>query len=299
MPEDARLARKVRQMLRTDALLGADRVPLGAAPLEAPDAADGSPDDAATGGRPVPPPRAPSAAPANAPQSPADDRSAAPPGPPPPTTLADAAPQAADDPMPGREMTVEEKANALQALERELTEWVEANWPRDGWQRIVFGEGDADARLMFIGEGPGAEEDAQGRPFVGRAGQLLDKQIAAMQLQREQVYIANIAKVRPPGNRVPTPEEAEHWLPWLNRQIEIIVPEVIVTLGATSAKYLLDEPKFAITKQRGAWRTYRGVDLMPTFHPAYLLRQYSVENRRRVWSDLQSVMRKLGIVEGG
>lgn len=294
MPEDPRLARKVRQMLRTDVLLGADRVPLGTVEIEPVDAGSEDRVGSSAAGRPAPTPQPPAGGEAPPPSSAGDHRDA-PPGPPPPTTLAHAAPQAPDDAMPGRDMTADDKASALQTLEQELTEWVDENWPRDGWQRVVFGEGDADARLMFIGEGPGAEEDAQGRPFVGRAGQLLDKQIAAMQLQRGQVYIANIAKVRPPGNRVPTPDEAEHWLPWLNRQIEIIVPEVIVTLGATSAKYLLDEPKFAITKQRGTWRTYRGIDLLPTFHPAYLLRQYSVENRRRVWADLKTVMDRLGI----
>jgi DNA polymerase len=287
MPDDPRLGRKVRQMLRTDVLLGADRVPLGSAESLEPQAPT-EPEQSR--------PQTRAQASGDKPEPSASTRSeAAPVGPPPPATLADATPTKADDPMPGRNMTTDQKADALQALEQELTSWVEANWPRDGWQRVVFGEGDPDARLLFIGEGPGAEEDAQGRPFVGRAGQLLDKQINAMQLDREQVYIANIAKVRPPGNRVPTPEEAEKWLPWLDRQIEIIVPEVIVTLGATSAKYLLEEPKFAITKQRGTWRTYRGIDLLPTFHPAYLLRQYSVENRRRVWSDLQSVMNKLGL----
>jgi DNA polymerase len=188
-----------------------------------------------------------------------------------------------------------DKAAALAAMQAQMTEWVAANWPRDGWSRLVFGEGDADAALMFIGEGPGAEEDAQGRPFVGRAGQLLDKQIAAMKLQRQQVYIANIAKTRPPDNRVPTPEEATLWLPWLEKQIDIIRPKVIVALGATSAKYLLGDSKLAITRVRGQWKTYRGIDLMPTFHPAYLVRQYTTENRQRVWSDLQAVMKKLGI----
>ena len=181
----------------------------------------------------------------------------------------------------------------LDSLREELTAWVHANWPQDGWQNVVFGEGDPNASLMFIGEGPGADEDAQGRPFVGRAGQLLDKQITAMKLKREQVYIANIAKTRPPGNRVPTPDEAELWLPWLQRQIQIIQPKVIVTLGATSAKYLLDNPKFAITRERGKWREYLGIALMPTFHPAYVLRRYTEEVRRQVWNDLQEVMEKL------
>jgi DNA polymerase len=148
---------------------------------------------------------------------------------------------------------------------------------------------------MFIGEGPGAEEDAQGRPFVGPAGTLLDKQIIGMGLTREQVYIANIAKTRPPGNRVPTPDEADRWMPWLVRQIEIIGPRVIVALGATSAKYLLNNPDLKITRDRGQWCSFRGIDLMCTFHPAYLLRSYTVDNRRRVWDDLKKVLERLGL----
>lgn len=203
-------------------------------------------------------------------------------------------------PAPGRlsvraSLDREEKAAALAELARETEAWVQGNWPRDGWRKFVFGEGDPAAQLMFIGEGPGAEEDAQGRPFVGPAGKLLDKQIVAMGLAREQVYIANIAKTRPPGNRVPTPDEAGKWMPWLERQIQIIGPSVIVALGATSSKYLLNDPKLAITKFRGQWCSFRGIDLICTFHPAYLLRSYTVENRRRVWDDLQKVLERLGM----
>lgn len=161
--------------------------------------------------------------------------------------------------------------------------------------QVVFGEGDPNAEIMFVGEGPGADEDRLGRPFVGRGGQLLEKMINAMGIKREDVYIANIVKCRPPGNRVPTPDEASTCIGYLERQIEIIGPKAIVALGATSAKLLLNEPKLAITKERGNWRSYRGVDLMPTFHPAYLLRQYTVENRKRVWSDIQAVMEKVGM----
>ncbi|MHB1158332.1 MAG: uracil-DNA glycosylase [Phycisphaerales bacterium] len=161
--------------------------------------------------------------------------------------------------------------------------------------RTVFGEGDPHATILFVGEGPGADEDEQGRPFVGRAGQLLDKQIAAMGLERRQVYIANIVKCRPPGNRVPTPEEAAICQPYLDQQIALIQPKVIVALGATAAKYLLNDPKLAITRERGTWREYRGIKLMPTFHPAYLLRSYTPENRRRVWDDLKKVMAEVGL----
>jgi DNA polymerase len=197
--------------------------------------------------------------------------------------------------MPADEMSREQKIEALAELEREAKEYFANSWPQDGWQNVAFGEGDPDADLMFIGEGPGAEEDRQGRPFVGRAGQLLDKQIAAMGLAREQAYIANIAKVRPPGNRVPTPEEAEKQMPFLLRQIEILHPKVIVCLGATACKYLLEDRKFAITRQRGRWRSFHGIDLMPTFHPAFLLRAYNRENRQRVWEDLKAVMKQLGL----
>ena len=192
-------------------------------------------------------------------------------------------------------MSPSRKAKALAELAEEAVAWFDQNWPQDGWQNLVFGEGDPDADLMFVGEGPGADEDRLGRPFVGRAGKLLDKQIEAMGLRREQVYIANIAKCRPPGNRVPTPEEADRALPFLERQIGIIGPKVIVSLGATSAKYLLKQPRLAITKERGQWREYCGIDLMPTFHPAYLLRQYTPENRMKVWEDLKKVLERIGL----
>ena len=192
-------------------------------------------------------------------------------------------------------MSANDKATAMAALEQAHTEQCPHCSPQRGQLNMVFGEGDPDADLMFIGEGPGQEEDRLGRPFVGRAGQLLDKQIIAMGLQREQVYIANIVKCRPPGNRVPTPEEAEMCMPYLERQVEIIQPGVIVALGATAAKLLLEDPKLAITRMRGQWQTYRQIDLMPTFHPAYLLRSYTPDNRRRVWDDLQQVMRRLGL----
>ncbi|QNN25266.1 uracil-DNA glycosylase [Planctomycetales bacterium ZRK34] len=198
-------------------------------------------------------------------------------------------------PIAASTLSVKEKIAALDALREEVVAFLTEHWPQDGWNNPVFGEGDPDADLMFIGEAPGADEDRQGRPFVGRAGQLLEKQITAMGLTREQVYIANIGKARPPGNRVPTPEEADRMMPFLLKQIEIISPKVIVALGATSAKYLLNNPKLAITRERGAWRDFHGIDLMPTFHPAYLLRQYTKENRARVWDDLQAVMQRLGL----
>jgi uracil-DNA glycosylase len=158
----------------------------------------------------------------------------------------------------------------------------------------VFGEGDPDARIFFIGEGPGESEDLQGRPFVGRAGQLLDKMIAGMGLKREQVFIANIVKCRPPGNREPAPDETAACTPYLERQIEIVRPKVIVTLGKPSSQYML-KTKLAMGKLRGQWHNWRGIKLMPTYHPAYILRNYTDETRRAVWSDLQQVMKEVGL----
>lgn len=155
---------------------------------------------------------------------------------------------------------------------------------------VVFGEGNPHAELMFIGEGPGMEEDMQGRPFVGAAGQLLDKMITAMQYKREDVYIANIVKCRPPGNRNPEEDEAAQCLPYLKRQIELVSPKVIVLLGAVPLLRLLG--KTGIMKLRGQWDEYNGVKVMPTFHPAFLLR--SPEAKKDVWRDLQAVMQFLG-----
>ncbi|MGD0341368.1 MAG: uracil-DNA glycosylase, partial [Bacteroidales bacterium] len=152
----------------------------------------------------------------------------------------------------------------------------------------VPGEGNPSARIMFVGEAPGADEDAQARPFVGRAGQLLDRIIAACGLKRQDVWIGNILKCRPPDNRDPRPEEIIACLPYLQRQIELINPEVIVALGAHAAKTLLNTPK-AIGQLRGIFHEYqpgigkKPIKLMATFHPAYLLRNYSDENRRKVW----------------
>jgi DNA polymerase len=158
----------------------------------------------------------------------------------------------------------------------------------------VFGEGDPDAKILFIGEGPGENEDIQGRPFVGRAGELLNKWIAAMGLRRDQVYIANIVKCRPPGNREPAPDEVATCTPYLERQIEIIRSPVIVTLGRPSAQHML-ATKNSMGRLRGQWHEWRGMKLMPTYHPAYVLRNYTYETRAAVWSDLQMVMKELGL----
>jgi len=159
---------------------------------------------------------------------------------------------------------------------------------------IVFGEGDPNARLMFIGEAPGEEEDRTGRPFVGRAGQKLDEMIRAMGMCREDVYIANVLKTRPPNNATPTPEEAAACGPFLIEQIALVAPEVIVTLGNPATHFLLDTTD-GITRLRGTWQDFRGVPVMPTFHPAYILRNYTDDTRRKVWSDLKKVMDRLGV----
>jgi uracil-DNA glycosylase family 4 len=151
---------------------------------------------------------------------------------------------------------------------------------------IVFGEGNPRARLVFVGEGPGAEEDATGRPFVGRAGQLLDKIIAAIGLKREDVYIANIVKCRPPGNRTPERDEVDTCEPFLFRQIAVIDPLVIVALGSPAFQCLL-RTRDPITRARGQWREWNGIRVMPTFHPAFLLR--SPDKKREVWEDMKKV----------
>ena len=165
---------------------------------------------------------------------------------------------------------------------------------------VVFGVGNIDSPLMFVGEAPGADEDAQGEPFVGAAGQLLTKIISATGLSRGDVYIANILKCRPDmppgasGNRKPTPAEMATCLPYLHEQIDLIKPQVIVALGATAVEGLLGKT-IGITKLRGNWQEYRGTPLMPTYHPAYLLRNQAMSEKRRVWEDMLAVMEKLGL----
>jgi uracil-DNA glycosylase family 4 len=164
----------------------------------------------------------------------------------------------------------------------------------------VPGEGNPNARIMFVGEAPGADEDAQGRPFVGRAGHLLDRVIEACGLKRSDVFIGNILKCRPPENRDPRPDEIISCLPYLQRQIEIIEPEVIVALGAHAARTLLNTNK-SIGQLRGQFHEYYAgigrppIQLMATYHTAYLLRNYTPENRKRVWEDMKKVLAELGL----
>ena len=161
-----------------------------------------------------------------------------------------------------------------------------------GRHAIVFGEGDPNARLMFVGEGPGADEDAQGLPFVGRAGQLLNNMIAAMGLMREETYICNVVKCRPPGNRTPEPDEANTCSQFLFRQIDVVRPQAIVALGATAATYLLGRRQ-PLAGLRGRVHAFRGSSLIVTYHPAFLLRD--PRQKKEAWADLQIAMKELGL----
>ena len=161
----------------------------------------------------------------------------------------------------------------------------------DRRQHLVFGEGNPSAELVFVGEAPGADEDAQGRPFVGRAGQLLTKIIAAMGLKREEVYICNILKCRPPGNRNPLPDEIAACEPFLIRQLGAIRPRVICAMGSIAAHALL-KSESPISVLRGRFHSYQGIPLMPTYHPAYLLRNPGA--KKQVWEDVQLIMKRLG-----
>ncbi|MEX1091453.1 MAG: uracil-DNA glycosylase, partial [Phycisphaeraceae bacterium] len=257
---DTRARRILRQHVMTDRLLGIDAVPMGQlqppTPLAAPQAT-------------ATPRPAPSAPPGQAPLLR-------------PTSS-----------TPGQELSRDQKLAILQTLDTQEVKGCVKCTLCHGRTQTVFGEGDPDAKLMFIGEGPGQTEDEVGRPFVGRAGELLDKMIVAIGYQRQQVYIANVVKCRPPNNRPPQPDEIAACWDYLRRQILTINPKVIVTLGGPATKTLLDT-KTGITALRGTWQTFTGlrpdgpdVPVMPTFHPAFLLRQYTVENRRKVWDDLK------------
>ena len=159
-----------------------------------------------------------------------------------------------------------------------------------GRTQIVFGQGNPEAKLLFVGEGPGEQEDLRGIPFCGRAGELLTSMIEkGLGIARSEVYICNIVKCRPPNNRTPLPDEVAACRPFLDGQIEAIGPRVIVALGKPAASLLLGRD-VAITKIRGTWHEYRGIPVMPTFHPAFVLRQYTPENRRLVWEDLKAAL---------
>jgi len=197
-------------------------------------------------------------------------------------------------------LTPEAKRAAFTELRQRAMVCVKCPHLASSRRTVVFGVGSIDAELMFIGEAPGADEDEQGEPFVGKAGQLLNRIITAMGLTRDSVYIGNILKCRPDtpgqasGNRKPTSEEMQTCIPYLHEQIDLIRPKVIVALGATAVEGLLGKTT-GITRLRGTWQTYRGLPLMPTYHPAYLLRNQNPMEKRRVWEDMMQVMEKLGM----
>jgi uracil-DNA glycosylase len=195
-------------------------------------------------------------------------------------------------PLPQSRVAPEDRAEALKAIQTEIGDCTRCPLAYAGRHTIVFGDGDPSARLMFVGEGPGADEDASGVPFVGKAGQLLNNMINAMGLKREEVYIANVVKCRPPANRVPEPVEANTCDPFLLRQIDVVQPQVIVALGATAAMYLMGV-KQSLAGLRGQWHSCRGAKLAVTYHPAFLLRDPRMKGE--AWKDLQMVMKEMGL----
>jgi DNA polymerase len=206
---------------------------------------------------------------------------------------------ASDSPLATRHSSPEKSA-AFAELQKRALSCVKCPHLASSRKNVVFGVGSIDAQLMFVGEAPGADEDEQGEPFVVRAGQLLTKIIQATGLSRADVYIANILKCRPDtpgqsaGNRKPTPDEMATCIPYLHEQIDLIRPKVLVALGSTAVEGLLGKT-LGITKLRGQWQTYRGTPLMPTYHPAYLLRNQAMSEKRKVWEDMLAVMEKLGM----
>jgi DNA polymerase len=195
-------------------------------------------------------------------------------------------------PLPVEIVAAGKRAAALEAVQAEIGDCTRCPLAYAGRHKIVFADGDPNATLMFVGEGPGADEDAQGLPFVGKAGQLLNNMITAMGLKREEVYIANIVKCRPPGNRTPEFAEASTCSQFLVKQIDIVRPKVIVALGATAATYLLGVRQ-SLSSLRGRWHATRGAKLVVTYHPAFLLRD--PRQKGEAWKDLQMVMAEMGL----
>ncbi|MCX8083597.1 MAG: uracil-DNA glycosylase [Calditerrivibrio sp.] len=190
---------------------------------------------------------------------------------------------------PDNTIIKDQKTQAMLEIEQEISSCHKCILGKSR-KNTVPGEGNLNAVLMFVGEGPGADEDEQGRPFVGKAGQLLTKMIEAMGYKRDEVYIANIVKCRPPNNRAPFDEEAFACINFLKRQIDIVCPKIIVCLGSTATKYLLNIDK-RISLIRGEFQDYNGILVMPTFHPSYLLRNPAM--KKPAWEDLKKVMAKL------
>ena len=265
---------------------GSRRTPGGSPPSVAPDTSSpGRPQTAGGFPKPSPPTSAPTAPRSSAASPPTAAQRAA----------ATTAPPIDAPPL---EISGSTKAEQLRHLAERASVCVKCPHLAARRHTVVFGVGSPDAKLMFVGEAPGEEEDLQGEPFVGRAGQLLTKMILAMGLTREQVYIANIVKCRPdmpvgaPGNRKPTKQEMETCVPYLRAQIEVIKPTVMVALGATAVEGLLG-PVGTIGSLRGKFLEYRNTPLMPTYHPSYLLRNQSNTEKRKVWDDLLKVMERL------
>lgn len=293
LEEPAAWPRRARQMLRTGLLMGVEFVPLrrisvaGAEHPEPEAARPSAPEVPASGppqvGRTPPVSATPPIAAATSPPLAAVE-----------SVLVEAKPAAIDP----RRHEAQRRLDELRA--RYEKDAPHAKFVTDH-HCIVFGDGDPCARLMIIGEAPGAEEDRVGIPFVGRAGQLLDKMLGAMGLPRKSVYITNVLKTRPPNNATPTADEAAACAPYLFEQIRIVSPEVILALGLPATRVLLNSTD-SMSRLRGRWWMYADprtigyeVPVMPTYHPAFLLRSYTRENREKVWSDLQMVMAKLGL----
>ena len=195
-------------------------------------------------------------------------------------------------PVPSLVVPAVERVDAMEKIRAEIGDCTRCPLAYGGRHKIVFGDGEPNARLMFVGEGPGADEDESGLPFVGKAGQLLNNMISAMGLQREEVYIANIVKCRPPANRTPEYVEATTCSQFLIQQIDVVKPQVIVALGATAATYLLGV-KQSLASLRGSWHEARGAKVAVTYHPAFLLRD--PRQKGEAWKDLQRVMAELGL----
>ena len=195
-------------------------------------------------------------------------------------------------PLPALRVAAADKAAALDAVRAEIGDCTRCPLAYAGRSKIVFGDGDPNARLMFVGEGPGADEDEQGLPFVGKSGQLLNNMIAAMGLRREDVYIANVVKCRPPANRAPEWVEASTCTQFLLKQMDIVQPEYVVALGTTAAAYLLGV-KQSLASLRGQFHAVRGARLAVTYHPAFLLRD--PRQKGEAWKDLQAVMTAMGL----
>jgi DNA polymerase len=292
------LKHRLTLWLRSEQAMGIPSVPrVEFAPTEAaarPNPPQSPPRQAA----PRPMPRPAEAAPATAPRQ-AERSTAAAPPPARAAASVSAALPLLDTPYEGPILSRDEKLTALAALDRDQVKGCVKCGLHRTRDKTVFGEGDPDAQICFIGEGPGKDEDASGRPFVGRAGQKLDDMIRGMGLKREDVYICNIVKCRafmPDINkdRPPSEEETAACTPYLLKQMEVIRPKVIVTLGLPSTRYLL-KSKASMTSMRGNWHAWRGIKVMPTWHPAYVLRNYTDQTRREVWDDLKKVLVELGL----